>query len=306
MFCYVGNWFYRHEVYVLPVTVEQLKGAPVLIIGCGDLGTELGLRLIADGSPALGIRRNVAVLPPGLPSLALDYSSAQMSQLADWDGDVAVLIPKPVAMTDAGYQQGYVAPVVQFLNACANRPRKILFVSSTRVYGDCQGEWVDESSATQPEGFAGARILEAERLLLESIHQVTIVRPGGIYGRWPSALVRRIEQGRLCPSEPLVYSNRIHRDDCAGFLWHLLRGLVQGEVWENCYLCVDNEPVARRQFENWLGLQLGVTEILENDAPLRSVTSKRCRNTRMLGTGYRIQFPDYRSGYRAMLETRSP
>jgi nucleoside-diphosphate-sugar epimerase len=275
------------------------------LIGCGDIGSSLGLRLVSQGVSALGLRRDIAKLPTDLPGLSLDYSSDHMSCLRDWDGDIAVITPTPAAMSEQGYQSGYLAPVQQFIAACGNRPRQVLFVSSTRVYGDQDGAWVDEKTSPRPSGYAGEIILQAEKSLRDSCHQVVVARPGGIYGRWPSRLLQRIERGELRDRLPQQYGNRIHRDDCVGMLWHLLQGMLAGEKLEPGYLLVDDAPVSQWEVEQWLAQQLQVSEKSSAGVGQPGTGgSKRCRNHRLHRSGYKLIYPDYRAGYGAMLANR--
>lgn len=100
-----------------------------------------------------------------------------------------------------------------------NRPEKVVYISTSGVYGDCQGHWVTESTPTHPRSERGARRLDAETALQDWQHNtgasVVILRVPGIYG--PGRLpVKRIKQGTpVVREEEAPYSNRIHADDLA-------------------------------------------------------------------------------------------
>ncbi len=280
------------------MTADELKSARVLLLGCGRLGGELGLRLLAEGIAAFGLRRDCAALPAALPGASLDCGSGDMACLRGWTGDLAVMTPTPAGRGTAGYRQGYLAPVQRLLQFCP-RPRSVLFVSSTRVYGDCGGAWVDEATAPRPADAEGEAILRAERLLRASSHRVVVVRPGGIYGRLPSRLVERVKAGGLSPRSAARYGNRIHSADCVGFLHHLARSMLAGERVEPCYLAVDDAPASHWEVERWLAGRLGIEP---GDAPApRGATGKRCRNASLRRSGYRLRYPDYRAGYAQVL-----
>ena len=172
-------------------------------------------------------------------------------------------------------------------------------MSSTRVYGDAGGDWVDENSPLHPADGQGEILAEAERLLLESPHRVTVVRFSGIYGRLPSRLLERIAQGDIVKREPLHYTNRIHRDDCVGFLLHLLDDPDRDRL----YLASDNEPAPMYEVERWLAGRLGVESPRETVEP--PATNRRCNNARLRESGYALRYPDYRSGYSAMMTSTS-
>lgn len=287
--------------------MEKLKNKRVLLLGCGDIGSKVALALQAEDREVLAVRRNVALLPAGLPALALDYTDAiQTRNLAAYAGSTVVMTPVPGDRSAAGYRRSYPEAVSNLLRVWENSPpQQILFVSSTRVYGDRGGDWVDEDASLLPEGEAGASIAAAERLLLDSSHAVTLVRFAGIYGRSPSHLLQRIQSGRICQRVPVRYGNRIHRDDCVGFLLHLLRMQAQGLALEKIYLGVDDAPVSQFEVETWLAQRMGVTPqpVLPSAALQRQspAANKRCRNRRLHASGYQLRYPDYRSGYGALL-----
>jgi nucleoside-diphosphate-sugar epimerase len=278
----------------------------VVLLGCGDIGSQLGLLLRSRGHPVLGLRRRPHLLPEGLPGLALDYTDpVQLRELKLKPSDILVFTPKPVSYDAAGYQQGFPLPVQALLESFkGGSSRRILYVSSTRVYGQDEGQWVDESTPVLPTGFAAEAIVEAENLLLQSPHQVSLVRFAGIYGRLPSRLLQRIARGQVCAPQPVCYGNRIHWQDCVGLLDHLLHKLVNNQQLERIYIGVDDAPVSHWEVESWLAQQMGVIPDGEAYAAGRSA-NKRCSNRRLHDSGYRLQYPDYRAGYALLLAGKS-
>lgn len=281
--------------------MDKLKPKQVLLLGCGDIGTAIALSLQKAGTGVLAVRRNTAALPSELPALAADLADVGgLEPLRDRNFDRVLMTPVPASFDAAGYRAGFLQPVINLLELWRDGPpRRLVFVSSTRVYGEYHGEWVDEGSELRPPDPQAELMAEAESRLLESRHRVTVVRFSGIYGRQPSRLLQRIERGEVCPALPPRYSNRIHRLDCIGFLEHLL-GLEQPA---SLYLASDNEPTLQHELELWLARQLGVGELRE--VPQRAMPNRRCRNQRMTDTGYRLRVPDYRAGYSAMINSTS-
>jgi nucleoside-diphosphate-sugar epimerase len=273
----------------------------VHLLGCGDLGTGVGLSLLERGDAPLALRRNVAAVPGSLPALSVDYTDpASLAPLLEQPADITLLTPTPPAPDVEGYRRGYLLPVKNLLDLWQDGPvRDLIYVSSTRVYGDAGGEWVDESSSLRPADGQAELLVEAEQRLLESRHRVCIVRFSGIYGRMPSRLLERIKQGKIVKPSPVHFSNRIHRDDCVGFLLHLLADPDRAEL----YLASDNAPAPQHEVERWLAAELGVDNPEESVDPMPG--NRRCRNARMRATGYRLKYPDYRSGYRAMMTSTS-
>jgi nucleoside-diphosphate-sugar epimerase len=209
---------------------------------------------------------------------------------------------------EGSYRAVYVEGVRNLLDALARQsvaPRRIFFTSSTAVYGQSDGEWVDESSPTLPVDFRGRVLLEGERLLAEGPLAATVVRLGGIYGPGRTRLVESVRAGtaRLAPGGP-HYTNRIHRDDCAGALRHLAE--LAGPA--GLYLGVDDEPADRAEVLRWLAERLGVpAPRVEADADATADArggSKRCSNARLRAAGYELRYPTFREGYAALMAAR--
>src|SRR5262249_24372667 len=117
------------------------------------------------------------------------------------------------AMDDRSYRSAYVDGLRYLLAALEGHTiRRIVFTSSTGVYAQSRGEWVDEDSPAEPTAFSGKRLLEAERLLRLARFPTTVVRFAGIYGPGRARLVERVRQGNAAiPAGGPVYANRIHR-----------------------------------------------------------------------------------------------
>ena len=198
----------------------------VLIAGCGYVGTALGLELAARGDEVWGIRRNPSGLPPAIrPSGETCWTRTAWPGALPEAPDVVVYAASAGGFSDHAYRSAYVDGVRSFLRALVQsgaEPRRLLFTSSTGVYGRADGEWVDEDTPPEPTAFNGSRVLEGEDLFLDGPFPSVVLRLGGIYGPGRTSLLERVRQGGVtCPESP-VWSNRIHRDDCAGALLHLI------------------------------------------------------------------------------------
>jgi len=276
-----------------------------LIAGCGYVGAALGALLSSEGHTVYGLRRRALRLPPGVEPFEADLGVP--ASLARLPGalDFVFYLASPGGADDALYRCAYVDGLRNLQEALVRqgqRPRRLLFASSTAVYGQHAGEWVDESSPAEPVDFRGRRLLEAEQLLARGPFPGVTVRFGGIYGPRRSGLVAQVRAGRavLRPGAP-HYTNRIHRDDCAGVLRHLM----QLEAPEPVYLGVDCEPADEAAVLRWLAGALGAAEPRVAAAGERHGrerrASKRCRNDRLLASGYRFVHPTFREGYQTIL-----
>ena len=284
--------------------------ANILIAGCGYVGTALGIRLAAAGHVVWGLRRAAEGLPPGIRHLEADLTAPQMLHALPPGLDVVFYTAAPHGSDDAAYRAIYVDGLRHLLEALARQrqsPRRVFFTSSTAVYAQTTGEWVDETSPAEPEHFTGSRVLEGERLLLAGPFQATVLRLGGIYGPGRTSLIERVRQGlAACRDGPALYTNRIHRDDCAGALHHLMT-LPQPE---SLYIGVDHEPADYGEVLWWLADRLGAppprVEAAWGADTRRQRTNKRCRNAKLVASGYVFRYPTYREGYAALLATDHP
>lgn len=276
-----------------------------LILGCGDIGTQLGKQLIDAGHRVIGARRNVAALEgTGIEAVALDVTDeAALAALPD--ADIVVYAVTADRFEEAAYEAAYPVGLKAVLQAFGSRdkkPQQVIFVSSTSVYAQQGGEEVDESSATEPHGFSGTLMFEAEQALLAHELPGTAVRFSGIYGPGRDRLIRQVSEGRIAASNPPMYSNRIHRDDCAGVITHLIGLALDGKPLEPVYLASDGDSAPLHEVMAWIAKRLKVETPEVIQSPLRRRSSKRCNNQRLLDSGYTFRYPTFREGYEDVLQ----
>lgn len=287
------------------------KSYRVLIAGCGDVGGALGRELAADGHQVFGLRRRVAALPEEITPYEADLGRPETLRDLPPALDYVVYAAAADETSEPAYRRAYVEGVDHLLAALDQQhqaPRRLLFTSSTGVYGQSDGSWVDEDSPTEPTRFTGELVLAGERRIAAGPWPATAVRFGGIYGPGRTRLIRRVQAGGLevDRSRPL-YTNRIHRDDCAGVLAHLLERDLAGEPVPAVVLGVDNEPAPRHEVYDWLADRLGVPRPAEAGAAPSTTPgrlhggSKRCSNLGLRSLGYTFRFPTFREGYEALL-----
>jgi nucleoside-diphosphate-sugar epimerase len=282
------------------------KSNNVLVVGCGRIGVELARLLQPQGFDATGICRRPQELPPDIRGLPGDYvEPGSLDGLAALAPDFVVATLQPVNRSLAGYRAGFVAGAENLLRGLgSHRPRHLFMVSSTRVFAEADGGWVDEQSPLDREDRMAGAIIEAEQLFASSGLDCSRVRFAGIYGDPAGSLLRRVAGGEICAAQPVRYSNRIHRRDCAGFLAHLICAVARDEPLEAVYIGVDDEPASRHEVESWLAAELGISEPREVAVSERPGGHRRCRNRALHASGYQLLYPDYRSGYRALLAQR--
>lgn len=275
----------------------------VLIAGCGDLGTEVGLRFVARGWRAVGLRRSAHVLPDTLVPLAGDLTGDLAGAVEQLPSSIeaAVFTPAADERTPAAYRAAYVdglTNVLDHLDRRGRAPARLLAVSSTAVYGVEDGGDVDEDTPTDPTSPTGAVLVEAEHLLHRRRPDAISLRLSGIYGPGRTRLIDRVRSGEAVRPDPPAPSNRIHRDDAAAAIVHLL---TSTETPEQVYLGVDDAPVDRGEVLAFLAEELGLPRPPTGPDTSTRGGDKRCRNDRLKATGFHFTYPTYREGYRAML-----
>lgn len=282
-----------------------MSAPSVLIAGCGDVGSRLATQLLAEQWRVYGLRRTVSRLPQGVLGVAGDLFSEQCPALWPQESpDYLVYCAAATEHDEAGYRAAYVEGlqhVLGWLEQHGQRPKRLLFVSSSSVYEQKDGEWVDETSLAEAAAYSGRLMLEAEQVALGSGIPASVVRLTGIYGPGREWLLTQVRRGYRVAIEPPLYGNRIHADDAAGLLAFLLKADRIGQVLDDCYIGVDDAPAPLADVVDWLREYLGVTEWAE-DASVRRTGSKRCSNARARALGWLPRYPSYREGYAAILE----
>ncbi len=280
----------------------------VLIIGCGDVGSEFGKQLLSAHNQdieIIGVRRNGDKLPESFTRISADFTdtSTFIGIIKQQPADFVIYSAAATQHDEAGYRSAYIDGLNNTLTAIdywPQAPQHFFFTSSTGVYHQADHCWVDETSTTEPKRFSGAIMLEAEQRLENHGISSSAVRFSGIYGPGRNRLLENVRSGKGAPQQPLSYSNRIHRDDCAGVLAHLIQLKMAGKGLDTLYLASDCLPVSLHDVTQWLAQQLDVE--LTDLSMGRFAGSKRCNNQRLLDSGYHFKYPDFRAGYQELLK----
>ena len=187
------------------------------------------------------------------------------------------------------------------------QPKHLIYVSSTGVYGDFDGQWVDESSTTQPLRPGGKACLKAEQLIRESdlANRSTLLRFAGIYGADRVPTKERIKAGEWKKLSSAGFLNLIHVDDGAKIIDRIAQTEPAGET----YLVSDGNPVLRRDYYSYIAECLGAEKVPQSETAVdpkvgRSGSSKRISNKKLVEQ-FQVEFdyPDYRAGLKqAMAE----
>lgn len=221
---------------ILPANLSPLGALParfrrprVLIVGCGDVGLRVAgllpsrVRVLAlTSSP----QRVPALRARGVLPLRGDLDRARsLGRLAGIATHVLHLAPPP----SEGWTDGRSAALLRALRR-RSLPQALVYGSTSGVYGDCGGAWVDETRAVQPSTPRAQRRVDAERSLRffgrSSGVRTSVLRIPGIYAsdREGGTPKERLHKGTpVLAAQDDVYTNHIHADDlaraCIAALW---------------------------------------------------------------------------------------
>lgn len=297
------TWSEWGDFGMVMAKVGMSLNAPNLILGCGYLGSRVARAWLAAG-------RRVAALTRGRGE---EFARLGIEPII---GDVLVpdtLKPLPEA-SSVFYAVGFDRSSGRsmrdiYVEGLANAVRAIrcsgpfLFVSSTSVYGQTDGSWVNEDSPSEPLEASGKIVLEAERTLRELRPDAIILRFAGIYG--PDRILRR---QALLNGEPLVgdaekWLNLIHVEDGVAAV---LAAETKGRAGET-YLIADDEPVRRRDFYTRTAELLGAPSAAFQTAATKNVeTNRRVSNAKAKRElGFVPRHPSYREGLAASITSTS-
>lgn len=285
-----------------------------LIFGCGYLGLRVARLWLAEGAEVWAVTRSPErareLARQGIRPMIADVLRPEtLTQLPDAATVlVAVSYGRDKALPlVAAYTQG-IANITMALRSAA---RRLIYISSTGVYGGSDGAWVDEISVCQPGREGGRACLAAEEHLRAGAWaaRTIILRLAGIYG--PGRLPQR---AAIVAGEPLAapatgHLNLIHVVDAA-------RVVLAAEArapLPSLYCISDGHPVVRREYYHELARLLGVADVRlvppaeEAPAALRATSDKRIANGRMLRElGVDLQFASYREGLAASIREEQP
>ncbi|MCX7059722.1 MAG: SDR family oxidoreductase [Gammaproteobacteria bacterium] len=281
-----------------------------LIVGCGDVGCRLALRLQLRGIGVTGVVRSAASAT-ALARLGIT------PRIADLDADVIADLPAADWLFHFAPppETGETDPrLVGVLAALGAPPSRFIYLSTSAVYGDCEGRWIDEQESLKPKSARGHRRLDAERTTLAYARDhgiaAMILRVPGIYG--PGRLpLQRLNAGTpLVQRDQSPYTNRIHADDLASAAQRVAELGIDGAA----YNVSDGQPTTMTDYFLRCARLLGVppppeqplAEAMQSMSPmLKSFLeeSKRLSNRRLVEElGWRPQYPSLDSGLPASLD----
>ena len=282
----------------------------MLIIGYGALGRRVAALSLAHGGAPWGLVRRPEAMADlggqGIPMILADLDQGLPPPLPSRAGTVLYLVPPP----EAGQEDPRLGRVLEAFHR-DGQPRRLVYISTSGVYGDCGGAWIDETQPTAATADRSLRRLAAERQVRDwavaSGGEWVILRVAGIYG--PGYLpLSRLRQGLpIVGAGEAPFTNRIHVDDLARICLAALERPLTGEIINVC----DGQPSTMADYfdrvADLAGLprapKISLAEAAERLSPgmlsyLRE--SRRIRNDKLRELlGVELLYPDLELGLRA-------
>lgn len=275
----------------------------ILIAGCGDLGGRVARLLLKQGNEVYALRRHPPGGNDGIRWLAADLACPETLAVLPSGITQLVYSPAPQAREPEAYRAVYVDGLRHVLDALDEASlKRVLFVSSSAVYGEHGDAWVDEATPPAPPGFNGQVLWDVEQWLLGRPVQSVVLRLAGLYGPGRLQLVDRVRAGQVrAPRERQHWANRMHVDDAAAAIVHLLALRDP----QNVYLGVDDAPLPLDVLYDYLAALVGAPPVADGPAPA-GIGSKRLSNARLRASGFQLRWPDSRQGYAECLRSFLP
>jgi nucleoside-diphosphate-sugar epimerase len=285
---------------------ERIK--KILIVGCGYRGKRIAVRLIAQGYAVRGMTRS-AEHAAALSALGIEPFIADVTKPATLDGigegvDAVYHLMGSMSGNDTQLQQLHVDGTRNLLNALnISKLQRYIYESSTAVYGQISGEWIDETAPRAPASTIGKMRVQAEDLLLEAFQNqklpLIILRPSSIY-RPEGVINKKIKDGTYAlTSDPEKLMNHIYVDDFLQVMVHALTKGMPGEAYNVC----DDEPKRWIDYANTIADLMNVAhprvewKDVDGCAEVVRLSNKRCSNAKLKREfGIALQFPTYREG----------
>jgi nucleoside-diphosphate-sugar epimerase len=262
----------------------------VLLVGAGDLGAAVGLRLADLGHGVLALRRNASLVPAPLVGRPVDLAR-EAPDLSDVRPRLVVVALTARPRTEESYRATYVDGMARALDALAEPPERAVLVSSTAVHGSRDlPELEDETTPPAPGDGPGRMLVAAEEAFRARVPHGCVLRLSGLYGGSSTRLLDQVREGRV--DDPHRWTNRIHRADAAAAVVHLL---TMDAAPERLYLGTDDGPAQLGDVAAFLAERLGAPVPPPAD-PARG-HGKRLSNARLRSAGWAPTYPSYRDGY---------
>jgi nucleoside-diphosphate-sugar epimerase len=276
----------------------------VLLAGCGWLGRQVAARLLARGDRVTGLTRTpesaAKLRADGFDAHAVDLAAPASLRAIPGRFDGIVAMQSAAGRDVADYRRAYLDATRGLLESGLATDCAFVYVSSTGVFGQDDGSWVDEKTEPKALGETSEILIEAERLVLRGSARgasARVVRCSGLYGPGRTATIERVRTGALSLGDgDSTWMNFIHRDDAADTVIAALDRGRHGAI----YHASDAAPATRREVAQWIAERLGMTlstrESGGEPATWRGAHRRVSSEATRSELGLRLAYPSFREG----------
>jgi nucleoside-diphosphate-sugar epimerase len=286
----------------------------VTIVGCGDIGSRLALQYQKTGDEVKAWVRTPESIErlkgQGIDAIRIDLDQS-LNQSVSLEGELLFYFAPPPT---TGVHDSRVTHLIEAIERCG-LPRKVVYLSTTGVYGDCQGEWVDETRKPAPRVDRAKRRQDAERQWQgwseASGRPLVILRVAGIYG--PGKLpIDRLRKGLPMVTEAEApITNHIHSLDLVQIALMAMQKGANGAIFNVC----DGQPESMTRYFNRVAdyLQLPRPPLITLEQARRQLSpgmlsylseSRRLSNRKLLDElGVELLYPELEQGLPACFDS---
>ena len=285
-----------------------------LIFGCGYLGRRVARQWHDAADEVVVVTRSVEKAGDfeshGYETVVADVTRPKTLRNLPGAGTVLFAVGHDRS-TGKSIADVYVEGVRNALAALPPAASRFIYVSTTGVYGNANGGWVDEETPPDPQREGGRASLAAEQTL--AAHPLgrrsIILRLAGIYGPGRVPFIDRLRAAEPIPARGAGHLNLIHVEDAAAVVVAATR-LAPFDDGPRIYCVSDGHPVQRSEYYGEVARQIGAQppQFVEPDPnsprARRASADRRVRNDRVLADLHvKLAYPDYRAGLAALLST---
>ena len=235
-----------------------------LVIGQGDIGLPVTNKIASKGLDITGLARSEREhyqLDDKAQFIQADAKQLTADKINSFTHIAIVVTPDNYQADD--YQKTYLGIAQHIADLAQQLPqlKRVVFISSTGVYGQNTGEWIDETvEPAPPKREASTFIRQAEQVLQQAYgERAVIIRPSGIYGKQRLMRIRKAREQQKQPMPLNEWTNRIMDSDLINIIVKVLT-LPESEPLKPIYIATDYAPVTSYELTCWLAERLHSTQ----------------------------------------------
>ncbi len=295
----------------------------IIIFGCGYIGGELATNFHNQGFKVTALTRNQetaeALSSQGIKNIiTCDLDSNEWHSAIPQETSLAVNCVSSASRNLEGYKKSYIDGQSSIIEWAKSTPIKksIVYTSSTSVYTQNNGEWVDESTSLCDLSPTAEILLEAENVLLketETFARAYVLRLAGIYGPKRHHLLNQLKKGDLeFSGTGEAFLNLIHKVDACQAIEQLLLNPPKKRF--DRFNLSDGSPAAKKDVVEWIATQINSQKPVFNPNKKSTMTrqsygrstppNRKISNHKICeAIKFKPQFENYKEGYASLLKS---